>query len=638
MRSAEAIAQMVRQAARLTCQHKEIAVYYYSDLFLASKDVSAYFEYLYHRISSIRYATILAALLFKCDTQIRSHRKPPGALSANPVDTYLERMLQPKRPGWKHRLNDIRALEQTLVRDREVLLSQVPSDTLLGWIDWIVTHDLNRFRTRYYVAEGAKGIPGERPIETEVRKLLRMLLDLRAKVLRLKTDYRACIEARILQIEHLLEDLEFPVDFARGIQRQPRTYRYDKEIADIKQRLITKYKTPLLKKSQRRRCFDALGALLDVGVCLNGLGEFEQAASIIAWLREAIEPMKAKKGKEGIELAEHYEPLELKIHFRAAELILSSVDRWDYKNDALAASSDLKERCDRAIKECEAGQRIVHETNTEPEKYFVYRSSLRIHRARALALDSKFVTAQQDFDRAMAGLDPRTGSGRNALAVRTLYLVESRMAFADYQLMRNLRKALAAQNHTARLSAQGQFFLGFDKFISKLDPTVTRSDEKEVIRRAMTPWANCLADDPAKTCECFQKSLDLIRTLNPRIKDEPKLAANALEKENLRAAWREAVDQNVNNEWLALGRSLAYWSADSLTMANANETLVNTSGWNWRRIGAQTLASVHSTLDQAEGYLTNARRDIQFWYLLHRSRASLFRGAPDDADSRTGRA
>ena len=296
------------------------------------------------------------------------------------MDTYLERMLQPKRPGWKHRLNDIRALEQTLVRDREVLLSQVPSDTLLGWIDWIVTHDLNRFRTRYYVVEGAKGIPGERPIETEVRKLLRMLLDLRAKVLRLKTDYRACIEARILQIEHLLEDLEFPVHVARGIHRQPRTYRYDREIDEIKQNLISKYKTPLLKKSQRRRCFDALAALLDIGVCFNGLGEFEQAASIIAWLRWAIEPMKAKKGKEGIELAEHYEPLELKIHFRAAELILSSVDRWDYKNDALGASSDLEERCDRAIKECEAGQRIVHETNTEPEKYFVYRSSLRILR------------------------------------------------------------------------------------------------------------------------------------------------------------------------------------------------------------------------------------------------------------------
>ena len=157
-----------------------------------------------------------------------------------------------------------------------------------------------------------------------------------------------------------------------------------------------------------------------------------------------------------------------------------------------------------------------------------------------------------------------------------------------------------------------------------------------MIRRAMTPWADCLADDPAKTCECFRKSLDLIRTLNPRIKDEPKLAANALEEENLRAAWREAVDQNVNNEWLALRRSLAYWSADSLTMANTNETVVNTSGWNWRRIGARTLASVHSTLDQAEGYLTNARRDIQFWYLLHRFRASLFRGAPDDADSWTG--
>ena len=51
----------------------------------------------------------------------------------------------------------------------------------------------------------------------------------------------------------------------------------------------------------------------------------------------------------------------------------------------------------------------------------------------------------------------------------------------------------------------------------------------------------------------------------------------------------------------ALKRSLAYWSAESLGT-------VNRSKWNWRRIGEQGLANAHSTLDQAEGYLNNARR------------------------------
>ena len=86
-------AEIARQVARLTCQHKEIASYYYSDLFLAGKDVSAYFEYLYHRISSIRYATILAAMLFKCADEIRRDRETRGPAIPNPVDDYLDSVL-----------------------------------------------------------------------------------------------------------------------------------------------------------------------------------------------------------------------------------------------------------------------------------------------------------------------------------------------------------------------------------------------------------------------------------------------------------------------------------------------------------------------------------------------------------------
>ncbi len=119
--SAPAAAKMARQVARLTCQHKDIASYYYSDLFLASKDTSAYFEHLYHRISSIRYLTIQDALVFRCSTQIRSRRQPPGPGIPTPVDSYLQSMLQPKRPGRKDRLDDIRAGTDSLARSRSAL-------------------------------------------------------------------------------------------------------------------------------------------------------------------------------------------------------------------------------------------------------------------------------------------------------------------------------------------------------------------------------------------------------------------------------------------------------------------------------------------------------------------------------------
>ncbi len=359
-----------------------------------------------------------------------------------------------------------------------------------------------------------------------------------------------------------------------------------------------------------------MAALLDIGVCLNGLGEFEEAASIITWLRWAIEPMKAKKGKEAIELAEHYEPLELEIHFRAAELILRPVERWDYKNDSLGASDHLEQRCAAAIKECDAGLILVHETNTKLDSYFVYRSSFRIHRARALARRSNFVTAQQDFDRAVAELDTRRVSSRTSLAVRALYLAEALMAWSDYQLMSNCRSTLRNPTYQRSLSPQGRFFVGFDRFISKLAPGLTGPAAKELLRRAMTPWVDCVSDDPKKARGLAEKSLNLIRAVNPRIEDAVADARDALKKENLKAAWLDAANQNINKEQLddALRRSLAYWSAASLTT-------LKPSRWDWRRIGVQTLTSVQTTLDDAEGYLTNARRDIQFWYLLHRLRA-----------------
>jgi hypothetical protein len=47
-------------------------------------------------------------------------------------------------------LDDIRALSATIERDRELLMSLVPSDTLRGWVDWIVDQDLPRFVLEYY--------------------------------------------------------------------------------------------------------------------------------------------------------------------------------------------------------------------------------------------------------------------------------------------------------------------------------------------------------------------------------------------------------------------------------------------------------------------------------------------------------
>ena len=70
----------------------------------------------------------------------------------------------------------------------------------------------------------------------------------------------------------------------------------------------------------------------------------------------------------------------------------------------------------------------------------------------------------------MAGLDPRTGTGRNSLALRTLYKADAQMAWSDYQLMINRRSELGSPTPEKSLSPQGRFFLGFEAFVSNWSP------------------------------------------------------------------------------------------------------------------------------------------------------------------------
>lgn len=47
----------------LSFQHRRIAQYNYTAHFLSTHDIWAYFEYLYHRVSSLRYLTFLYRLM-----------------------------------------------------------------------------------------------------------------------------------------------------------------------------------------------------------------------------------------------------------------------------------------------------------------------------------------------------------------------------------------------------------------------------------------------------------------------------------------------------------------------------------------------------------------------------------------------
>jgi hypothetical protein len=143
-----------------------IARYYYFDTFIPSRDPHAFFEYVYHRTSSIRYLTRLVLVLelgrrhpappgwSALYARLKGLCEPPFDLSANEV--FLEAV--EKEPQWQElidRLNERRAREIASLRlawsfaARELLV-RVPPDQLVSWCQWQIDDDLPKFATRFY--------------------------------------------------------------------------------------------------------------------------------------------------------------------------------------------------------------------------------------------------------------------------------------------------------------------------------------------------------------------------------------------------------------------------------------------------------------------------------------------------------
>ncbi len=106
---------LLRDVARLTYLHRSIARYYYTELYLASRDVSSFFEYLYHRISSVRYGTSLAALVCLRYNEFRAASWYPARAGSgdqahpDPVIGFIDKLLQERKSAQLERYYDLRA-------------------------------------------------------------------------------------------------------------------------------------------------------------------------------------------------------------------------------------------------------------------------------------------------------------------------------------------------------------------------------------------------------------------------------------------------------------------------------------------------------------------------------------------------
>jgi hypothetical protein len=633
---------LVLEIARLVYFQKQIARYYYSDLFHTTKDISTYFEYLYHRISSIRYATSLAALLLKRWDDLRGWRGDLAQFRADlqaaerdPVTCYLHELVYggstdapsaqaeeaQKAHVLRDRLNDIRAFARTLDRDRDVLLSRASSNTLLGWFDWIIKRDLPRFLTRLLGLNDDKLLSQEETkIVDELRMLVRTFQELKCKVLREKTDYDQCISARVEQIDALVVNPEFKIPGPNCPADSRSPVDPVKGLCSNEDRRV------------RRMQYPALEAVLDISTCLRWLDRFHEAHHVIRWLTQLLPKIEVDVGDE---FKDDRDFFELRLHFRKAELILAPLRYWDLKNDKLSARSRLERCCGRALKENKKAMDLIRESRAQRDKYFIYRSYLHSQRGRALALRNHFPAALRELDQAMSGLDGHTGDGRGALAIRALYRAETLTYLSDHKVMqisqfqnRQGQRGDPGQpsgrvmNDPDRLSPQGRFFLGYRCFIKEMASSLgVKGTAKQVFRRAMTPWVQDLPSKPDFLAH-VRASLELVKVIDPGSCGDCKTVENALK--NKRA--RQALEQ-----------SLAYWDLWALpTPANQGPreahnakggkppeppTMEAKQLQETRRTAAQFLEVAHGSLDEAESLLAGGRRDVQFWCMLHRLRA-----------------
>src|SRR6185436_2230964 len=206
------------QLARLARIHDDLASYYYSHLYLASRDPYALLEFFYHQISSLRYLTRLDAWLQLLEDRSRPmHKEHHESLSR--WFASWGRDDEPIQAVRGQRQQLLRALRRAFEREREALLSLICADTLIGWVAWIRQKDLKQFLVRRWTAEQNIGPSStwqdSRVLEKSVAAFSKQLDELKADALLNKMDFDGCLRVRFQQIGRLIKRRDLVPDTPR---------------------------------------------------------------------------------------------------------------------------------------------------------------------------------------------------------------------------------------------------------------------------------------------------------------------------------------------------------------------------------------------------------------------------------------
>ncbi|GAB4564404.1 MAG: hypothetical protein Tsb0020_14540 [Haliangiales bacterium] len=146
------------QSYALAIFHDCIARYYYADNYMMSSDPSAFLEYLYHRISSIRYLTKLSVVTAKIRDVAELKTKHDEILVEIERVAFSNKKIHELPAIWqsgsrertdlgvitKTRHDLLQRLLHGLERTRRVLQAHTSAAQLIEWFQWVLDDDLGR--------------------------------------------------------------------------------------------------------------------------------------------------------------------------------------------------------------------------------------------------------------------------------------------------------------------------------------------------------------------------------------------------------------------------------------------------------------------------------------------------------------
>lgn len=678
--SEESMARVQRTFVRLLCMgiyNYLIATYYYTDMFLSSRDSVSFFEQLYHQMTAARSLTKASAIARKCEAKKLRIADPghPAEITRYWPDTF-QGVLRPSGPTetginfenlehWRNLV--IAGLVSTTRRHRDYLLSQLDGDSLLRCLSWIEHDDLQRLNVNYYDPQ-ARGKWQDAVADT-LTAFRREVQDLKATLFRDRTEVEACTTLRLEQISGVLSELKYRR--MPDVLRCPTFNQLSRYVEEIsKPRFATWIGNRNPGDSDKVR--QILMWLIDVAACvkMRSTSTAQKILCVVGQLTTRIE--QTDQNDDSSVTADNWLPQVIRKHaFRSADNCLTLLNPWylmgaklrEQGGQLTMPAEEAQNAAAVAIAGCEQGLASLQESQlSTSEKYVRYRCQFQSVRGRALSFQHRFKDAYQTLETAIAGLHPAEGQDKVAIAVATMYLAEAILLRSDRAIGDFCNRGLnllhgsedcdvaTTRNHLDNLSPEGKYALIYPLIYPQIQRRrgeisgISGLVELNDIYVQALHWKvfSACNEDGAREEQAYEqcrRALTLPRSERSEGATDRLGAVHLDHLETWEQEWTRETIRNLirdqissssaqarSNEPLIVGKmldqSLVHWSEHLLRRIDRCPSQSDA----WALLARKTdrrLEQAADLLDRAEILLAEARRNAFWWQFFYRLRAQL---------------